>query len=34
MGIMNGLVHVYTGNGKGKTSAAVGLGVRAYGRGL
>ncbi len=31
---MNGLVHIYTGSGKGKTSAAVGLGVRAYGRGL
>jgi len=31
---MNGLVHIYTGNGKGKTSAAVGLGVRACGRGL
>ncbi len=31
---MKGLVHIYTGNGKGKTSAAVGLGIRAYGRGL
>lgn len=31
---MNGLVHIYTGNGKGKTSAAVGLGARACGRGL
>lgn len=31
---MKGLVHIYTGNGKGKTSAAIGLGVRAYGRGL
>lgn len=31
---MTGLVHIYTGNGKGKTTAAVGLGVRAYGRGL
>jgi cob(I)alamin adenosyltransferase len=31
---MIGLVHIYTGNGKGKTTAAVGLGVRAYGRGL
>lgn len=29
-----GLVHIYTGNGKGKTSAAVGLGLRAYGRGF
>ena len=27
------LVHVYTGNGKGKTSAAVGMIVRALGRG-
>lgn len=31
---MQGLIHIYTGNGKGKTSAAVGLGMRAYGRGL
>ncbi|MCR4436341.1 MAG: cob(I)yrinic acid a,c-diamide adenosyltransferase [Clostridiales bacterium] len=31
---MKGLVHIYTGNGKGKTTAAVGLGVRAYGRGF
>ncbi len=31
---MNGLVHIYTGNGKGKTTAAVGLGVRACGRGM
>ena len=28
------MLHVYTGNGKGKTTAAVGLGVRAYGAGL
>lgn len=27
-------VHVYTGDGKGKTSAAIGLAVRAAGRGL
>lgn len=31
---MKGLVHIYTGDGKGKTSAALGLGVRACGRGL
>jgi len=29
-----GYVHVYTGNGKGKTSAALGLAFRAMGRGL
>jgi cob(I)alamin adenosyltransferase len=29
-----GLVQVYTGNGKGKTSAALGLALRALGRGL
>jgi cob(I)alamin adenosyltransferase len=29
-----GLVQVYTGDGKGKTSAAVGAAVRALGRGL
>lgn len=29
-----GLIHVYSGEGKGKTSAAVGLAVRAAGRGL
>ena len=27
------LVHLYFGDGKGKTTAAVGLGMRAYGRG-
>lgn len=31
---MKGLVHIYTGNGKGKTTAALGLGIRAYGRGF
>lgn len=31
---MKGLVHIYTGHGKGKTTAAVGLGMRAYGRGM
>jgi cob(I)alamin adenosyltransferase len=29
-----GLVHVYTGEGKGKTTASVGLAVRAAGHGL
>jgi cob(I)alamin adenosyltransferase len=29
-----GYVHVYTGNGKGKTTAALGLAFRAAGRGL
>lgn len=29
-----GLIHLYTGNGKGKTTAAVGLAVRAAGAGL
>lgn len=31
---MKGLVHIYTGNGKGKTTAAVGLGIRAWGSGM
>ena len=29
-----GYVHVYTGHGKGKTTAAIGLGIRAAGAGL
>jgi cob(I)alamin adenosyltransferase len=32
--ILKGLVHIYTGNGKGKTTAAIGLGIRACGRGM
>lgn len=31
---MDGLVHIYTGNGKGKTTAAIGLGIRAAGSGM
>lgn len=31
---MNGLVHIYTGDGKGKTTAALGLGIRAIGSGM
>ncbi|WP_456419161.1 cob(I)yrinic acid a,c-diamide adenosyltransferase [Thermovibrio sp.] len=34
MALDRGMVHVYTGNGKGKTSAALGLCLRAVGRGL
>lgn len=31
---MKGLIHIYTGDGKGKTTAAIGLGIRACGRGF
>ncbi|MDH4006458.1 MAG: cob(I)yrinic acid a,c-diamide adenosyltransferase [Desulfuromonadales bacterium] len=34
MSLENGYVQVYTGNGKGKTTAALGLAFRAIGRGL
>lgn len=34
MKLPKGLIHVYTGDGKGKTSAALGLAMRAVGRGL
>ena len=34
MSIKKGFIHVYTGNGKGKTTAAIGLGIRATGDGL
>lgn len=31
---MGGLIHIYTGDGKGKTTAAIGLGIRAIGNGM
>ena len=34
MALKKGFIHVYTGNGKGKTTAAIGLGIRAIGEGL
>ena len=30
----NGLIHIYCGDGKGKTTAATGLAVRAAGSGM
>ena len=32
--MQTGLIHIYTGEGKGKTTSAVGLGVRALSHGL
>ncbi len=34
MALEKGFVHIYTGPGKGKTTAAIGLGVRAAGAGF
>ena len=34
MGLQKGLIQVYTGDGKGKTTAALGLALRALGHGL
>lgn len=34
MGLQKGLIQVYTGDGKGKTTAALGLALRAMGHGL
>ena len=32
--LSEGFVQIYTGDGKGKTTAAIGQGIRAYGNGL
>lgn len=34
MKLDRGMIQVYTGDGKGKTTAAIGQGIRAYGNGL
>lgn len=34
MKLEQGLIQIYTGEGKGKTTAAIGQGIRAYGNGL
>ena len=34
MTLEKGFIHIYTGNGKGKTTTAIGLGIRATGNGL
>lgn len=34
MSLGKGYIHIYTGSGKGKTTAALGLGLRAAGHGL